>query len=171
VRHGTSVCGVRGQEHWPRHRAGLPAARVQSAREKSAGRDEKRYDMFIQRHSEREIRPDQVRAMARGLYYLAERDGITENEEQLLCDFLKEGGIDLDPESLSRAPFSIEELQHGLDTIFLRKAFLKVCILMARADGAISEEEIATLRRLSQALGIVEPLESLVEDVEGKSLG
>jgi tellurite resistance protein len=127
--------------------------------------------MFIQRHSEREIRPDQVRAMARGLYYLAERDGITESEKDLLRNFLKEGGIDLDLEALARAPFSIEELQHGLDTIFLRKAFLKVCILMARADGTISPEETAALRRLSQALNVEVPLESLMEDLEGRALG
>ena len=127
--------------------------------------------MFIQRQSEEEIRPDQVRAMARGLYYLAERDGIKESEKRLLTDFLQEGGIDLDLESLSRAPFSIEELQHSLDTVFLRKAFLRISILMARSDGTISEEEMGTLRRLAQALAIVEPLESLMEDLEGRTLG
>jgi len=147
------------------HREGRDAVRASQIQAVRRG-----LEMFIQRHSEEKIRPDQVRAMARGLYYLAERDGITESEKKLLTDFLKEGDVDLDLESLSRAPFAIEELQHGLDSVFLRKTFLRVAVLMARSDGVISAEETAVLRRLAQALGIAEPLESLMDDLEGKTL-
>jgi hypothetical protein len=40
--------------------------------------------MFIRREAETAIRPDQVRAMAHGLYYLAEIDGVTTSEKEIL---------------------------------------------------------------------------------------
>jgi tellurite resistance protein len=71
---------------------------------------------------------------------------------------------------LADIPFSIEELSHSLDSAFLRKSFLRIAILVARADGKISDEEMAVLRRMAQALGINESLESLAADLEGKQL-
>jgi uncharacterized tellurite resistance protein B-like protein len=126
--------------------------------------------MIIQRQTTDELRPDQVRAMAHGLYYLAEIDGITVQEEELIKSFLKEGNVELDLDNLAKLPFSLEALLYSLDTMFLRKAFLKVCILLARADGEVSVEETAELRRLAQALEITEPLESLAQDLEDKTL-
>ena len=126
--------------------------------------------MIIHRSTEDTIRPDQVRAMAHGLYYFAEIEGITEKERELILSFLKEGGVDLDLESLGKIPFSVEEILHSLDTVFLRKTFLKVCVLMAQADGTVSDSEKAELRRVAQALGIDEPLDSLMAELEGTSL-
>jgi DnaJ-domain-containing protein 1 len=126
--------------------------------------------MIIQRRSEGDIRPDQVRAMAHGLHHLAAVDGIAERERELIREFLKDGGVDLDVESLAKIPFSLDELLYSLDTVFLRKTFLKVCVLMARADGTVTDEELAELRRISQAMGIHEPLDDLVSELEGKSI-
>lgn len=126
--------------------------------------------MIISRQAEEALRPDQVRAMAHGLYALAAIDGVTETERELLRDFLKEGGVELDLESLSNIPFSLEELLYSLDTVFLRRAFLRVCILMARADGVVTDAEMSELRRIAQAMGVDEPLDSLIADLEGKSL-
>ncbi|MEJ2717208.1 MAG: TerB family tellurite resistance protein [Deltaproteobacteria bacterium] len=126
--------------------------------------------MIIQRGTEEEIRPDQVRAMAHGVYYLAGIDGITEKERELIASFLKEGGVDLDPDSLAKIPFSLEELLYSLDTVFLRKTFLKVCVLMAQADGTVSDAEMAELRRVAQALGVDEPLDALIAELEGTTL-
>jgi tellurite resistance protein len=126
---------------------------------------------FIQRESAGELRPDQVRAMAHGLYHLAEIDGITEKEKDLIQAFLKEGNVDLEVEKLAKIPFSVEELKCGLDTMFLRKAFLRVSVLLAQADGEVSREELGELRRLAQALDVPEPLESLTADLKGKTLG
>ena len=126
--------------------------------------------MFIRREGENEIRPDQVRAMAHGFYYLAEIDGITDAEKDVIEEFLTEGNVGIDLASLANIPFSIEELVHSLDTVFLRKTFLRIAILLARADGKISDKEMAVLRRLAQALGIDESLESLASDLEGKQL-
>jgi tellurite resistance protein len=126
--------------------------------------------MIISRQAEEALRPDQVRAMAHGLYALAAIDGVTETENELLRDFLKEGGVELDLESLSNIPFSLEELLYSLDTVFLRRAFLRVCILMARADGVVTDAEMSELRRIAQAMGVDEPLDSLIADLEGKSL-
>ncbi len=126
--------------------------------------------MIIQREQSSELRPDQVRAMARGLYWLAQIEGVSERERTLLQDFLREGGLDLDLETLAAVPFSLEGLMVSLDTLFLRKAFLRTCVLMAKADGSVSQQEMAELRRLSQAMGINESLDSLMADVEDKSI-
>ena len=126
--------------------------------------------MFVRREAENEIRPDQVKAMAHGFYYLAEIDGITQAERDVLDEFLTDGNVGIDLAGLAEIPFSIEELVHSLDTVFLRKTFLRIAILLARADGKISDKEMAVLRRLAQALGIDESLESLAGDLEGKRL-
>jgi hypothetical protein len=126
--------------------------------------------MIIQRGQSAELRPDQVRAMAQGLYWLALIEGVTEREKALLQDFLREGGLDLDLETLAGIPFSLEGLLVSLDTLFLRKTFLRTCILMAKADGTVSSQEMAELRRLAQAMGIDEPLDSIMAEVENKSV-
>ena len=126
--------------------------------------------MIIQRTANEALRPDQVRAMAHGLYYLAEIDGVTDREKDLIQSFLREGNVELDPDKLADIPFSPEELTHSLDTMFLRKAFLRVCVLVAQADGEISSSELAELRRLAQGLGITEPIEDLTADLAGRTL-
>lgn len=126
--------------------------------------------MIIQRDEGNELRPDQVRAMAQGLYWLALIEGVSEREKALLQDFLREGGVDIDLETLAGIPFSPEGLLVSLDTLFLRKTFLRTCILMAKADGTVSSEEMAELRRLAQAMGIDEPLDALMADMEQKSI-
>jgi len=126
--------------------------------------------MIIQRHSEEQIRPDQVRVMASGLLHLARIDGITDSEKGLIESFLEEGKVDLDLDRLALIPFTIEGLLAGLDTSFLRKTFLRVAVALAVADGTVSNEEMGELRRLGQALGIDVPIEALVAEVEGKSL-
>jgi|GEM_PF-670923 len=126
--------------------------------------------MIIQRDESSELRPDQVRAMAQGLYWLALIEGVTEREKALLQEFLREGGVDIDLETLAGIPFSLEGLLVSLDTLFLRKTFLRTCILMAKADDTVSSQEMGELRRLAQAMGIDEPLDALIADVEQKSI-
>lgn len=126
--------------------------------------------MHMQREGTSELRPDQVRAMAHGLYYLAGIDGITQREKDLIKSFLADGNVDLELDKLAELPFSLEELLFSLDTMFLRKTFIKVSVLLAKVDGHISAEELAELRRLAQALEIDEPLESLELDLAGKTL-
>lgn len=126
--------------------------------------------MYVERKTEQAMRPDQVRAMAHGLYHLADIDGIKDSERQLIQDFLRDGKVDLDVDGLARIPFSIEELTYSLDTVFLRKAFLKACVLLCRADGICSDKELAELRRIAQIMSVDEPLDSLMAQIEGKSL-
>ena len=126
--------------------------------------------MFISRQAEQELRPDQVRAMAHGLYALADIDGVSDSERELLQTFLTEGGVDVELDSLAKIPFSLDELAYSLDTVFLRRAFVRVSILMARADGVVTESEMAQLRRIAQAMAVDEPLESLMADLEDKTL-
>jgi hypothetical protein len=100
--------------------------------------------------------------MAGGLYHLAAIDGVTESERELLGLFLKDGGVDMDLDALARIPFSLEGLMASLDTAFLRKTFLKVALLTARADGTVSDAEAAELRRVAQALGIDESIDAML---------
>jgi len=124
--------------------------------------------MIVQRHAEKELRPDQVRAMAQGLYHLAQIDGIDDREKDLIREFLQDGKVDLDLDALAKVPFSPEGLLATLDTIFLRKTFLKVCLFVARGDGEISQAELAELRRLAQTLGITDPIEVLISELENR---
>lgn len=126
--------------------------------------------MIVRTQAEHELRPDQVRAMAHGLHYLAEIDGINERERALINDFLRQGKVDIEVDSLSKIPFSLEELAFSLDTVFLRRTFLKVSILLAQADGSISDAELAELRRIAQAMGVDEPLEDLIAGLEGQGI-
>jgi hypothetical protein len=126
--------------------------------------------MQVQSEAEKSLRPDQVRAMAHGLYHLAMVDGVTATEKKLISDFLEEGDVRLEVDSLANIPFSLDELLYSLDTVYLRKVFLRVCVLMAKADGHVSEEELSALRRISQAMGIEEPFDSLISDLDEKSL-
>jgi len=126
--------------------------------------------MIIQRQAGKELRPDQVRAMAHGLYAFAQIDGLTETEKDLIQSFMRDGDVDLDFDKLATIPFSLDSLLYSLDTIFLRKTFLRICVLLAKADGAMSPEETEELRRISQAMGIGEPLEDLTADLTEKSL-
>ena len=126
--------------------------------------------MIIQREQSNHLRADQVRAMAQGLYWLAQIDGVTEQERDLIQTFLEGGRLELKVESLAALPFSLEGLLFSLDTLFLRRTFLRSCVLLARADGTVSAQETAELRRLAQALGIDEPLDSLVSDLHEKSV-
>ncbi|MEW6114718.1 MAG: TerB family tellurite resistance protein [Thermodesulfobacteriota bacterium] len=126
--------------------------------------------MFIQRQAEEALRPDQVKAMAHGLYHLAEIDGITPSEKELLESFLKEGNADLSVDALAKIPFSLDELLYSLEATYLRKSFMRIAFLVAQADGAISTAEMAELRRIAQALGITEPLEDIAADLEGTQL-
>ncbi len=126
--------------------------------------------MLVRNEPEKTLRPDQVRAMAHGLYHLAMVDGVTASERKLIEDFLKDGDVQVDIESLANIPFSLDELLYSLDTVYLRKVFLRVCVLLAKVDGHVSEEEISALRRISQAMGIDEPFDSLISDLDNKSL-
>ncbi len=126
--------------------------------------------MIIQKQPENELRPDQVRAMAHGLYHLAKVDGITVQERELIRTFLREGKVEMDLDALGKVPFSLEELLYSLDTIFLRKTFLKVCVLLAKADGKVTDEEVSELRRMSQAMGVEESFDAVVADLTSKRL-
>jgi len=125
--------------------------------------------MIVQRHAEKELRPDQVRAMAQNLYHLAQIDGISDREKSLIREFLQDGKVDLDLEALAKIPFSLDGLSAALDTIFLRKTFLKVCLFVALGDGEISQAELAELRRIAQALEITDPVEVLISEVKSRS--
>lgn len=126
--------------------------------------------MIIQRQSEHELRPDQVRAMAHGLYWLAQVDGIEPKEKELIEQFLREGSVEIDLDSLAKIPFSLEELVYALDTRFLRKTFLRICVLLCQVDGEISEQEKTELRRVAQAVGVDEPLDTIIADLGEQSL-
>jgi hypothetical protein len=126
--------------------------------------------MIVQSESTTTLRPDQVRAMAQGLYHFAQVDGIDDREREAIASFLRDGGVDMEVEALSKIPFTIGSLLESLDTVFLRKVFLRASVIVLRADETISSNELGELRRIAVAIGIDEPIESLIEDLPKTSL-
>lgn len=102
------------------------------------------------------LTPRQVEVFARGLFWLANVDGIEDSELAVISDFLAEAASDwkidrlqaLDPE------FDPRELPAVLDTSFLRRVFLKAAVALIAADRKVSEREKRALHRASRLLGL-----------------
>src|SRR5438128_3041623 len=101
-------------------------------------------------------------AIARGLYAVAKIDGVHEREAALVASFWADigGGANALAE-LERAPtIRPAELAAALQTPEARKMFLKTALLLAWADGKVSDGERGVLADFSKGLG-----------VDGKQLG
>ena len=96
---------------------------------------------------------------AAGLRQLAEVDGLHEKEIALIHAF--EDGLD-------RVPCTFDLVgDHPLDTAEKRELFMRSAILLALADGDISEVEGELIGRYAHGLGIpVERLAELFRDVK-----
>jgi tellurite resistance protein len=113
---------------------------------------------------------EQVTVFAAGLRYVADVDGITEHEQQVIREFLTEAGH---PELLDRLEtldFEIERAVEVLDTTFLRTLFIKACVLLVESDGALSELEREALDFVAAAFGMQGQLPAIQEEVAGESL-
>lgn len=92
---------------------------------------------------------------ARGLFHLANVDGIDAREEELLRDFITESGCSLKFEELEKgADFSMHEAAQVLETSFQRRMFIMAAIAMIKADGEFSSAERHALGEIADAFGL-----------------
>lgn len=92
---------------------------------------------------------------ARGLFHLANVDGLEKREEDLLREFLSESGASLKFDELkSDADFSMHEAAQVLETSFQRRMFIMAAIAMIKADGEFSQAERHALGEIADAFGL-----------------
>ena len=97
---------------------------------------------------------DEIEVFARGLYWLASRDGIEEREVTLIREFLVETKSELQVADLQHGPFDPLEAAQVLETTYLRRMFLKAAVALVRADGVYSDAERHALGRIADAFGL-----------------
>lgn len=100
------------------------------------------------------LSPEATELFARGLYHVANVDGIDNNEEELLREFLTESGCELKYEDLAEGGFSMHEAAMLLETSFQRRIFIMAAIAMIKADGEFSTAERHALGEIADAFGL-----------------
>ncbi|RPI40961.1 MAG: hypothetical protein EHM59_21225 [Betaproteobacteria bacterium] len=100
------------------------------------------------------LTPDEVAVFARGLHYLATRDGIDPREEKLIKEFLAEADTGMTWEDLQQGGFSALEAAQVLETTYLRRIFIKTAIALVKADGHYSDNERRALGEIADAFDI-----------------
>ena len=113
------------------------------------------------------MRREQVKVFARGLYHLANTDGIDEREIAVIKEFLDETGTPELMDGVTEGEFDLNEACEILDTSFLRRIFLKAAVVLVRADGEFTDAEQSAVQDVAQAFGLEEALDELFAEVDG----
>lgn len=92
-----------------------------------------------------------IETFARGLFHLANVDGIDESEEKLIREFLEETGSPLKYEELKDSSFSATEAAMSLETSHIRRVFVTAAVAMVKADGVYSDAERQAIGELADA--------------------
>lgn len=100
------------------------------------------------------LSPEVIDVFARGLYHLANVDGIDERETKLISEFLTEAGSDLTVDSLKGSSFSAMEAAMVLQTSHMRRVFVKAAIAMVKADGVYSDAERHAIGEIADAFDL-----------------
>lgn len=118
--------------------------------------------------SEINVEKHHAEAIARGLFAIAHSDGMHEREAALVGSFWADTGGSMHAlASLERsAPITGEELAEALASPGHRRLFLKTALLMAFADGKVSEQESTLVRTYADALALTGELASLEAEVK-----
>ena len=111
---------------------------------------------MIDFYPEIEVNQAAAEAMARGLYAIAEIDGVHEREQALVASFWAEvgGGAGALAELQRGARITSAELSAALSSPELRQLFVKTSILMAWSDGKVTDAERKIIGEFATALGI-----------------
>jgi tellurite resistance protein len=116
--------------------------------------------------SELEISADEALLIAAALQDIAGVDGTHSDEKELIQRLLRELGAD-PVDTLQLPQMSPDELAPKLVDPTLRMALLQCSLLLAMADGEVSEAERERILEYARALGIspgaCEELESVIE--------
>jgi tellurite resistance protein len=97
------------------------------------------------------LTPEVIDVFARGLFFLANVDGIDTREEKLIREFLEETGSALRYEDLKGSAFSTVEAAMVLETSHIRRVFVKAAVAMVKADGVYSDAERHAIGQLADA--------------------
>jgi tellurite resistance protein len=110
----------------------------------------------------------QAEAIARGLFAVARADGVHEREAALVASFWADtgGSAKALSELERREPISGEELAAALPAEPQRRLFLRSALLLALADGKVSEGERNLVHRYASVLGLEQALPDMVDEVK-----
>lgn len=100
------------------------------------------------------LTPEQVECFARGLYHLANVDGIDDRETKLIEEFLQDASSELTLADLETGGFSLAEAAGALETSFLKRIFIKTAIALVKADGVFSDAERHAVGEIADAFGL-----------------
>ena len=100
------------------------------------------------------LTPEVIDVFARGLFHLANVDGIDEREAKLIREFLAEAGSDTSYEDLKSSEFSIIEAALVLETSHIRRVFMTAAIALVKADGVYSDAERKAIGELADAFDL-----------------
>lgn len=109
---------------------------------------------------------EQIEVFADGLYYFANLDGVHENEIQVIREFLNDVGRSDYIERLPAVEFSVERASRVLDTSYLRRLFLRACLVVCMSDHALTTAEEDALEFLASVLAIDTSLRELKAELE-----
>lgn len=115
-----------------------------------------------------QLEPHHAEAIARGLFAIAHADGMHEREAALIASFWADSGGSFSALSqLERsAPIGADDLKAVLNTKPLRQLFLKTALLMAFADGKVSNEEKTLVHSYAESLELSEDLPKFTVEVK-----
>ena len=113
---------------------------------------------------------EQLDLFARGLYYLADVDGVDDSEVAVIREFLEEMGEPDLMSSLDKVPFDPRMAALSFPTQHQRALFLKTGIVLIRADGTISDQEKKALGEIAQVFGMTDDLPALEQEVAAANL-
>ncbi|MCA9705582.1 MAG: TerB family tellurite resistance protein [Myxococcales bacterium] len=100
------------------------------------------------------LTPEVIEVFARGLYHLANVDGMDQREERLIREFLEETGSAMKFEDLAGSAFSATEAAMVLETSHIRRVFVKAAVALVKADGVYSDAERHAIGELADAFDL-----------------
>lgn len=113
----------------------------------------------------------QIEVFADGLYYFANLDGVHENELEVIREFLNESGHPDYFEKLSTVEFTVERAFRVLDTSYLRRLFLKACLVTCMSDHTLTPAEEDAMEFLVHVFGAATSLQELQDELKESRVG
>ena len=113
---------------------------------------------------------EQLDLFARGLYYLADVDGVADEEVAVIREFLDEMGEPDLMSSLDKVTFDPRMAALSFPTQHQRALFLRTAIVLVRADGTITDAERGALANIADVFDMTEDLPALEEAVADAGL-
>jgi tellurite resistance protein len=109
-----------------------------------------------------------VQVLVRGMYAVAQCDGVHATEQVLLREFYEGCRSEVDGlasfNEVISVPLDQESARDVLDTPELRELFLRSCLLLAFADGDFSVNERSLIERLATLLAVTPERLTALED-------